>query len=286
MKTKIIAATLTSAFLLTACGGGGESSQKEDHYSPRIPTLPDPSDSSETDSRQPKANTGSVDAPFVKASAAGIFYTRPGLGARSLLKTAVQDANGVMTTLNWATLTGKYATQDIAGNINFAMGRWNVGTYSDIGGTHTMSGNSNDSVSYIVFNHLLSMPGEGTLTCESGNFTAPTYYRGSREVVPNAELYGTASGRGSITFDKNGAHFSLSLLTIGGTESSNETMVGTITEPTGMYVEPGYGNLEASRDAAIQMGENNGDGIRLILEYSVKMLSGRWYGGMATFVCR
>lgn len=280
MKIKL---TLLSLFMSTAlfgCGGGGSdastapstNSSGTGNVSPTVPAT------------SLTANSGTVTAQFVKGQNARYFLVGVGVQSFAVLSAQVQDANGVMTTLNSNTLTGTpNATQDIAGKAEFAQGRWNVGVATTAAGVATMDGNSNASYHYLAFNNLGALPTSGTKTCSAGKFTAPSFIGGG--TTPSSSAYfGTSTGTASVAFDNAGANVTLNITTTAGGSSASGNLSSTITSPSGNAIIGGIGGL--STGGIVTVADNASGSVLVATAYRIQLPNGNTYQGVASFGCQ
>ncbi|MDN2702375.1 hypothetical protein O0881_10240 [Janthinobacterium sp. SUN100] len=286
---------LNHAFVLTliagslvACGGGGSSSPTDPVVAvnppatpvapPVVPVAPPVVPVTPTATGE---NTGTVSARFVNGDNSRFIFTSIGLQSSGKASLVVQDASGALSTIGGIFLTGNPSvTREISGDAAFAQGRWFKGAFSYSSGATTLTGN-NASAHYVAYNVLAALPATGTLTCDAGAFTAPSYTGGNS--VSSSAYFGTASGTASVSFDASGAKVVLSIdASAGGSRGkvTASTSMGSAASSsiTGNYLSSGTG-------AQLMLGDGGAGRYLLIAAYKAQLANGANYQGMATFRC-
>lgn len=277
MKNKLLfPISLVLVGMLQACGGGGNNGGGVG-----IPTTA-PSVGNSGSDGQPAAPTsadsGSVSAPFNRGASARYQLFGPGSQSFGALSDSAQAASGAMTKLNDNVLSGKSATNEIAGDASFALGRWTAGTVTRTSGAETLTGTDARAYHYVAINALTALPTTGTPKCDAGVFTAPTYVAGS-----GAQGAGTTSGSATLAFDSQGAAVggTLTVAVAGATTTVNlnsQVKSPMSTPITGALFNAGTG-------AAIQLGASGDDAYVLAIGYAATMPSGARFQGVAKFRC-
>lgn len=281
MKHLSLAAAV--AITLVGCGGGGGSNPAPAAANSSTPPV------TQTPVENKTSNSGSVDAAFVSGSKPRFLFAGIAVQASGNASPLTQASDGAVTVLGTYTLTGNpMAIQDISGNANYAQGRWNVGT-ATTGATTTdsMAGNSNSAYHYVVFNSLTALPTSGTMSCNAGKFTKPTYVGGGTS--PGSTGYvGTASGTAGVTFDGNGAHVNLTITNTGTGASAGSTgtanLSGNLPTAASNYIAGGLGGL--GNGAMVSLGDAGNGSINVIASYTVVLANNNTYRGTAVFTCK
>lgn len=196
-----------------------------------------------------------------------------------------QGSDGAVTVLGGYALTGSpVATQEISGNANYAQGRWDAGSVTSSSGVFPLGGITDDSYHYVVFNKLTSMPANGTLTCDAGKFTKPTYAGGGMIVMLAANLVGSSTGNAAVTVDGNGAHVSLSITTTGNGLTSTANLQGTVASVDSSYISGGLGGLGSG--GMVTIGDAGNGAVFVVASYGVALGNNNVFRGVATFTCR
>lgn len=239
-----------SFLMLSACGGGGASN---------IPG----SSSGNNNTTVIPSQTGSVSAVFAANSIDQMMFIQSSNGnSAGNTKSFVQVA-GALTSLDKYALSGTSAvTQDIAGDANFALGRWVWGTVTDTSSNNTvvqtMDGSmANAAWHYILLNKLSTLPTSGVMVCDNGTFTHPTYNDGTNHT--NSAV--TSGSKASLSFSASGASYSFTLSTTLGTTTHilnfSNTNVGLglvmIGNGFGAGVAGGYGFLSDGGNGTIRI---------------------------------
>lgn len=192
-----------------------------------------------------------------------------------------QTSNGAVTVLGRYALTGaSAATQEISGNANYAQGRWSDGSLTSSSGDYPLGGATSNSYHYVVFNTLASMPINGSLTCDAGKFTKPTYAGGGTA----ANFVGTSTGTAAVTVDGNGAHVSLGITTTGNGSTATANLQGTVKTVDSTYFAGTVGGLGTG--GMVTIGDAGNGAIFVVASYGVAMGNSNVFRGVATFTCR
>ena len=268
---------------LAACGGGGGSSSPSDTavavntvkpadpVAPVVPAVP----------AATGENTGSVSARFVNGDNSRFIFTSIGLQSNGKASTLVQDTSGALSTIGSIVLTGNPSvTREISGDAAFAQGRWFKGAFSNSSGATTLSGN-NASAHYVAYNVLAALPATGTLTCDAGSFTAPSYTGGSS--VSSTAHFGTASGNASLSFDASGAKVALAIDASAGGSTGKVSAATSMASAASSSITGGY--LSNGTGAQLMLGDGGAGRYLLIAAYKAQLANGANYQGVATFRC-
>lgn len=254
---------------LTACGGGGSGGGAGNG-------------SGGTDSPPSGGsgggNSGSITALFA-STAAPRYHLISSTGQTFGALTGQQQLNdGAVIKINDNSLDGdNRSVRDIAGDANFALGRWNAGTVTRSNGTtETLTGTQGSDYHYVLFNTLSAFPSSGTYNCDTGSFTTPR--RSTGTVGP---VSGTVMGSANVSFGSNGANVS-GALTITASNSATVSLnsnpnSSTTTAFTGGYLSNGSG-------AAIQIGDGGSPAVTVVGSYVAK-IDGSSYIGTYRFLC-
>jgi len=267
-------AIASSVLMLSACGGGGASGNNGGGYN------------GENNGGNVPSPSGSVSANFVSNGNTPKFilanFGREVIGG---LTAPVQNAGGDVTTLDKYTLSGSPAvTQDIAGDANFAMGRWVWGTVSDTS-TNTVIGTMNASYidnsftwHYLLLNNASSWPSSGTKTCDNGVFTKPTT---TGAVTTNSQTTGSLA---TLSFAASRATLGFTLTTT-DSGSSNTTSFSTADLGYGITtLVNGTGGGKA--DTWILLSDGGSGAIRINGLYTTALPNGHTYKGVFSFKCQ
>lgn len=270
MTSKLFIPSILSIALLQACGGGGGG---DGGAAPAAST-------SGTAGGSASADSGSVSARF--AAGASSRYQLVGIGSQTFgrLDTSVQASSGAMTKLSDAVLSGNSATKDISGDASYALGRWAAGTVTRSSGSETLSGTDNRAYHYLVVNTPAQFPATGSLTCDAGVFTAPTYERGGSGTQPNS---GTASGSATLSFGAGGATVGGAVNVAASGSAGAATLGTTISSTSSASVTGAY--LSGGSGAAVQIGDAGGGAFLVAASYAATLANGARYIGVARFRC-
>ncbi len=262
-----------SILLLSACGGGGGTgggNNGNNFGNNNLPVIP--------------SQTGSVSAVFVANGIGQGFFIEYGGGNMAGNATSFVQATGALSRLSVYAHSGSPAvTQDIAGDADFVLGRWVWGTVTNTTTSavlETMNGSmANNAWHYVLVNKLSVLPTSGTMVCDSGTFTHPSYivYGSSSENVAV-----TTGRNASLSFSASGASYAFTLdTTMGATthtinfsKANTGLGVASIGNGFGNGVAGGYGFLSDGGGGAIRISgiyENNQiAGIRYLGTYSFR----------------
>lgn len=262
---RLLASTILCC-VLAACGGGGDDASTPAAAAP-VPEV-----------TTAGVNTGSVSAPFVRSANARSILL--GIGAQSfgVLSTSIQDANGVMTTIDSNVLSGATVTKDISGDANVAQGRWVAGTYTSGSGSVVLTGTDNQAYHYVAYNNLAAFPTTGSAACDAGKFTAP-----GRESGPSTANFGTASGSAAITFGVAGATVSGSIVVTAGASTGTASLNSSLAGVTSLGMSGTF--LSGGSGAVVGIGSDGGTGYLVAVGVRSLQSDGSKYIGVAHFRC-
>ncbi len=282
-STSIITAfaLATSVSVLSACGGGGgaagNSGTSGNNPGNTQSSVPSPS--------------GSVSANFVPNGNTPQFILSTSYGIQAIggLATAPVQVSGVVTTLGKYSFSGSPAVaQDVAGDANFAMGRWVWGTVSDTSTTpSTVLDMMNASYAsdtftwhYLLLNNASAWPSSGTMTCDNGVFTKPTVTAG----VTTAPV--TTGSLATLSFTLAG----ISKATLGFTLTTTD---GSASNVANFSANLGYGSMVSvhgvgagASDTWILLSDGGSGAIRINGLYSTALPNGNTYQGVFSFKCQ
>lgn len=266
MTSKLLIPSILSIALLQACGGGGGG---DGGSAPAA-----------SSSGAASADSGSVSARFVAGSASR--YQLTGVSAQTFggLSASVQSTSGAMTTLSTTVLSGNSVTKDINGDATYAMGRWVAGTVTRSSGSETLSGTDNRAYHYIALNSPAQFPTTGTLSCDAGAFTTPTYQSGGGGTSPNT---GSATGSATLSFGTGGATVGGAVNVAASGSAGAATLNTTITSTTSTVITGAY--LAGGAGAAVQIGDAGGGAFLVAASYAATLANGARYIGVAKFRC-
>lgn len=270
MTSKLLIPSILSIALLQACGGGGGGDGG---------TAPAASTSGSA-SAPASADSGSVSARF--AAGASSRYQLVGIGSQTFgrLDSSVQASSGALTKLSDAVLGGNSATKDISGDASYAMGRWAAGTVTRSSGSETLSGTDNRAYHYIALNSPGQFPTTGTLSCDAGAFTTPTYQSGGSGTSPNT---GSASGTATLSFGAGGATVGGAVNVAASGSAGSATLGTTISSTSSASITGAY--LSGGSGAAVQIGDAGGGAFLVAASYAATLANGARYIGVARFRC-
>ena len=266
MTKKIsFALSVISIALLQACGGGGGDSNSMNVSS----------------TGNAGVSTGSVSASFNRSATARYHLTSADSQVFGRLDNSVQEASGAMTTLGSNVLSGSKVIKEISGDATYALGRWTAGTVTNSSGATTLTGTDNKAYHYIAFNAPSALPTSGTLTCDAGVFSTPTYASGG--VGNGAFDSGTASGSVTVTFGSSGASVGGNInVTAAGSSGSIVLKAANVTV-NGSSISGNY--LGNGAGAYIQVGDAGTGAYLVVGSYAVSLANGARYIGAARFRC-
>ena len=257
--------------LLHACGGSSSSSSPSNtgNNNSNTPALP--------------VNSGSVNANFVANSKSPtLFLMSEGLTARAIASSFTQE-NGAITQAGNFTFTGTpHVTRDIAGDADFAAGRWVWGTITDtstntVRATLDQTNRALATWHYLLVNTLSALPTSGSKTCDSGSFTPPTLISGAL-----AGTTGTVAGSAaSLSFTASGAVLGFTIST-----TANGLTSSAIYSSTNLSL--GSTDLNGStgvNGAWIYLSDAGSGAIGISGLYSSRFQDGSVYSGVYTFKC-
>lgn len=265
--TKHIILSLSVVALLQACGGDSDGDPAPAALSLNAPAAPGPA----------SAGIGSVSAKFVaNENARSILLSKNAQIIGSAMPSEQADS-GAMLRIGSNTLSGDHQTVDIAGDANFALGRWVKGTLTRDTDTVTLQGKDHESYHYIVYNRLAALPIDGKLQCESVAATAPTGESDTQQKV------GSPSGSASVSFDSSGAAVQGTIQVRAGAQSASVDLSTNIKHASAMSVA---GHMFANGPGAAIVLANHGDAVPgLVVGYRAQLPGGDLYMGVARFFC-
>lgn len=274
MTSKLLIPSILSIALLQACGGGGGG---DGGAAPAASTSNSGSGATGTAA---SADSGSVSAKFVAGAASR--YQLAGVSVQTFggLSASVQSASGAMTTLGTNVLSGSSVTKDISGDATYAMGRWVAGTVTRSSGSETLSGTDNRAYHYIALNSPAQFPTTGTLSCDAGTFTTPTYQSGGSGTSPST---GSATGSATLSFGAGGASVGGAVNVAASGSAGAATLNTTITSTTSTVITGAY--LGGGAGAAVQIGDAGGGAFLVAAGYAATLANGARYIGVAKFRC-
>lgn len=269
-KSRTLLALLFSCAALAACGGGGRSDEDASATAAPAPAQ----EPAPTPTPAPAPAT-SVSAPFVPGAIPAYLMFSVGTEAFGGLKTYVQQSEGAVTALNSYSLTGTPAVAEVAGDASFAMGRWAGGTVNTSTGTQTF--NSNSAWHYLLYNAPAAFPDSAPMTCDTGNFTSPSYIGGAS----SSTNFGIAGGSARLEFAAGKATARLTLIVDAGSLAS-KNVVTLVTR--GMISVDG--NIGTGADTVyVTIGDAGNGAYAVQGAYELNLPNGARYAGVYRFRC-
>ncbi|OBV40603.1 hypothetical protein [Janthinobacterium psychrotolerans] len=266
------------ATALSACGGGSSSSDSATAVTPANPVNPV---APVTPVAPVSGDTGSVSAPFAGNASARYLLLAVASQSTGALTSVSQGANGALSEIAGAAFTGTPAiTREISGDASFAQGRWFTGTITRSTGATVMSGN-NASAHYNVYKTLASLPASGSLACDAGTFTAPSYTGGG--VIGQDAYFGAASGSATLSFGATGASLAMTVNASAGGQQASISGAGLLAAPASTAIGGGF--LGGSSGTLLALGDAGAGRYLVIGGYKVVLANGASYQGVATFRC-
>lgn len=128
------------------------------------------------------------------------------------------------------------------------------------------------------------MPVNGSMTCDAGKFTKPTYAGGGTVVLSSSNFVGTSNGTAAVTVDGNGAHVSLGINTTGNGLTATANLQGNVKTVDSTYFAGTVGGLGTG--GMVTIGDAGNGAIFVVASYGVAMGNSNVFRGVATFTCR
>jgi hypothetical protein len=157
------------------------------------------------------------------------------------------------------------------------MGRWAGGTVITPHGTETFA--SNSAYHYVLFNHAQVFPTSGTLSCDSGHFTRPSYTGGTDSL----ESFGNANGTASLSFVDGKATANISLTVKTSTSQGTRTALFSDVLPGNTFTSGGLGT--GTGVVLMTVGQADGGALSLQGYYMLGLSTGANYRGVYRFRC-
>lgn len=260
----------TAALLLTACGGGSGTNPQSTNSTPVAGTT--------------TTRIGSVTAKFIVGNAPRYIALQIGeqrLGSATTVN--VESTSGAIIAINTLSLSGEITNiQDIAGNANWAMGRWVKGT---IDATATSAASplkfDNSSLHYFVGNSLSALPTSGNYACNGFNGTQPSLISWPDNLV--AKHFGSASGTATLSFNGTGGNLSTDLTVTVNATSTSVAFQGTISAVNSTIAKGGF--YSRGSGAVLSLFDAGGGKIQAVQAYKIVVHDGATYQGIATWTC-
>ena len=277
MKKTLLILSVAPLLLLQACGGGGNDSDTSTannggNASTNTPggngigntgTGENGSGNTDTSGNGSGSVGGNVSALFVgNAASRYILLNAKGQSTGALLS-AVQATSGAMTEINSTYLSpvfdvisnlNFYSVVDVAGDTNFAIGRWIRGNVTTSTGKYVIGlSGTDDSYHYLAYQAVSAFPKNVTLHCQGGNFTRGTYVN---SVVGTGDIMFSSSGistlNGSIT------------VSIGSQGATTLTFPIELSSPATMD----FANSNGS-SVGVQLADAGNGTYALVIQYAV-----------------
>ncbi|MEE9887145.1 hypothetical protein IV507_14875 [Acinetobacter nosocomialis] len=293
--------SIAMGLALTACGGSGS-----DGGTWSAPQTPNTGLNSQEQTDRSNSS-GTVTAAFVPTATANMMlipFNGFTLGKMDANR-AVQNNDGSYTKFENYELTGdKIAVKDIAGNQNFALGRWSYGTAKQYKSDGTLSSqdvlqkSQNLYWTYAVYNaYTQGATSVGKKTCEVSAFTKPyltNWGHGSSSTLPNLATSTAGTAEFELLADGK-ATFKISITTTNGRSTNTATYSpgqkadfatnsGIITGAT--TIDP-TSSINSNGQFLVQVGQGLNKEVLLIASYTNQLSAkGERYSGQAVFTCK
>ncbi|MFZ4874004.1 hypothetical protein ACL9RI_02875 [Janthinobacterium sp. Mn2066] len=265
-------AILLLACALSACGGGSSSSSDTTAVVNPPPPVTPPAAT---------GDTGSVSAAYVQGASPRYMLLNVASQSTGILTRVTQGSSGALSVIADSSFSGTPAiTREISGDASFAQGRWFSGTITNASGATVLSGN-NASAHYSVYNAVAALPTSGSLQCDGGSYTAPSYTGGAS--VQPAAYFGTASGSASVVFGPSGAVLSMTVDATAGGSTGRISGTGTMSRPDMSLIGGGF--LGGDSGTLLALGDGGAGRYLLTGGYKLVLANGANYQGIATFRC-
>lgn len=273
-------AVVAAMAALQGCGGGGHGGAD----AAGAITPPASNDAVATEvqaqTQAPTGDDGAVTARFAaNENARYMLLAASSQSFGNKLTDSAQADSGAMTRLGANALSGASQTVNIAGDANFALGRWVSGTVTRSSGADTLTGDDAQSYHYVAFNGVAALPASGDVNCAGGVFTEPTYAAGST----TADKKGSASGAASVTFGADGGSVQGSInVTVGG-ETVSVKLPAAITQASATQFAGSM--LGGGAGTALTLADAGNGTYALVVAYTAQLQSGARYTGLARLAC-
>lgn len=222
----------------------------------------------------------------------------------TLSSAPVQAPSGELTTIEASVLSGNTVTKEISGDTNFAQGRWAAGTVTKPDKTYVIPFFRLHNIydHYVAFTPPTPIPVSGTLTCDAGTFTKPTFngYGTTGDnfisepgalggLVGDISLEGNSRGVMDLTFTATGAKINggieTNVIETGNTLASTANIVILTTLPTANTVGIINTFWPGRTGAAVALGNDGPSRYLVVVGYTITMGTSIQYVGVATFHC-
>jgi hypothetical protein len=207
-----------------------------------------------------------------------------GVGSQSVghFTAFTQQTNGAVTTIDSVSLGAPATVRDISGDATYAMGRWAAGTVSGLTSPVTLTESGNAAYHYVIFNAPASMPASGTLSCDAGTFTTPTWMGGTS--VSAADNFGHVTGTAQLSFSSNGATVQVAL-NVANSANSGTNNFSTTISPTSASAFAGHG-IGAGQPGAFVGLSASGTAYDVVGGYMANTSNNAQYTGTFRFHCK
>ncbi|PTT77217.1 hypothetical protein DBR42_25515 [Pelomonas sp. HMWF004] len=220
-----------------------------------------------------------VAATYVKGSSPAYQFAGVSQQSFGVLNTVEQLADGSVVAVNSNQLTGTArAVADVAGDADFAMGRWSKGSATTSSGTSQLESLTNGAYHYIVYNKPAAFPASGTYKCDEAKFTSPSLTNGT-----SSTYFAKATGTASLSFLNSVATVDLSISITAGSQQSTLTYNGrTLATPDTNVIAGSYLGSGAGMSISTAAAGNN----KLRIVSAFRLIAGdSSYVGLAAFTC-
>jgi hypothetical protein len=207
-----------------------------------------------------------------------------GVGSQSIghFSGFTQQTNGAVTMLDGVSLGAPMTVRDISGDATYAMGRWAAGAVTGLTSPVTLTESSNAAFHYVVFNAPASMPTSGTLSCDTGTFTTPSWVGGTN--VASADNLGRVTGTAQLSFSGNGAAVQL-VLNVANSAGSGANNFSTTIAPGASSAFAGHSIGTAQPGAFVALSAS-GAAYDVVGGYMANTSNSAQYTGTFRFHCK
>jgi hypothetical protein len=147
----------------------------------------------------------------------------------------------------------------------------------------TLSESSMAAFHYVLFNKPASLPSSGTLACDSGTFTTPTYI-GQTE-PSSSDLRGRITGTAQLSFLSSGATVQLAFTVSNSGSTGAGNFSPVMIPPSAPSVFTGKG-LGANQNGVWIALDESGTAYDIVGGYILNTNSGMAYTGTYRFHCK
>jgi hypothetical protein len=146
----------------------------------------------------------------------------------------------------------------------------------------TLTESSNAAYHYVVFNAPASVPSSGTLACDAGTFTTPSWVGGTS--VAATDNLGHVTGTAQLSFSSNGAAVQVAL-NVGNSAGSGANNFSTTIAPTAASAFAGH-SIGAGQPGAFVALSASGTAYDVVGGYMANTSNNAQYTGTFRFHCK